>query len=144
AQYIAEVNADYERVRHQHANRKQVPLWPLAKARANKTPVDWRGYQPTRPKFTGRRIFRNYDLSELAAAIDWGPFFQTWDLAGPFPQILKDEIVGSEAQRVFSDGKRMLQRLIEGRWLTANGVVGFWPANTEHDDDIVLYADEGR
>jgi len=144
AQYIAEVNADYERVRHQHANRKQVPLWPLAKARANKTPVDWRGYQPTRPKFTGRRIFRNYDLSELAAAIDWGPFFQTWDLAGPFPQILKDEIVGSEAQRVFSDGKRMLQRLIEGRWLTANGVVGFWPANTEHDDDIVLYADESR
>ncbi|WP_399684813.1 methionine synthase [Xenophilus sp.] len=144
AQYIAEVNADYERVRHQHANRKQVPLWPLAKARANRTPIDWRGYQPTRPKFTGRRIFRNYDLSELAAAIDWGPFFQTWDLAGPFPQILKDEIVGSEAQRVFSDGKRMLQRLIEGRWLTANGVVGFWPANTEHDDDIVLYADESR
>jgi len=144
ANYIAEVNADYEKVRHQHANRKQVPLWPLARARANRTPVDWSGYVPPKPKFTGRRLFRNYDLAELAKYIDWGPFFQTWDLAGPFPQILKDEIVGTEAQRVFSDGKRMLQRLIEGRWLTANGVVGFWPANTEHDDDIVLYADEAR
>ncbi|MDN4589543.1 methionine synthase [Xenophilus aerolatus] len=142
--YIAELNADYDKVRQQHANKKQVPLWPLAKARANKTPIDWAGYTPPVPKFLGRRVFRNFDLTELAQYIDWGPFFQTWDLAGPFPQILKDEIVGSEAQRVFSDGKRMLQRLIEGRWLTASGVVGFWPANTERDDDIVLYTDESR
>jgi 5-methyltetrahydrofolate--homocysteine methyltransferase len=144
ANYIAELNADYDKVRQQHANKKQVPLWPLAKARANKTPIDWTGYEPPKPKFIGRRVFRNYDLADLAKYIDWGPFFQTWDLAGPFPQILKDEIVGTEAQRVFSDGKRMLQRLIEGRWLTANAVVGFWPANTERDDDIVLYADESR
>ena len=144
ANYIAELNADYDKVRQQHANKKQVPLWPLPKARANKTPIDWTGYQPPKPKFIGRRMFRNYDLADLAKYIDWGPFFQTWDLAGPFPQILKDEIVGTEAQRVFSDGKRMLQRLIEGRWLTANAMVGFWPANTERDDDIVLYADESR
>jgi 5-methyltetrahydrofolate--homocysteine methyltransferase len=144
AQYVAEINADYVKVRQQHANKKQTPLWPLAKARANKTPIDWTGYQPPRPKFLGRRVFRNFDLAELAPYVDWGPFFQTWDLAGPFPQILKDEIVGTEAQRVFSDGKRMLQRLIEGRWLTANGVVGFWPANVERDDDIVLYTDESR
>lgn len=142
--YIAELNADYDKVRQQHANKKQVPLWPLAKARANKTPIDWAGYTPPVPKFLGRRVFRNFDLSELAQYIDWGPFFQTWDLAGPFPQILKDEVVGTEAQRVFSDGKRMLQRLIEGRWLSASGVVGFWPANTERDDDIVLYTDESR
>ncbi|MBN8748947.1 Methionine synthase [Xylophilus ampelinus] len=144
ANYIAELNADYDKVRHQHANKKQVPLWPLAKARANKTPIDWAGYIPPVPKFLGRRVFRNFDLTELAQYIDWGPFFQTWDLAGPFPAILKDEVVGTEAQRVFSDGKRMLQRLIEGRWLTASGVVGFWPANTERDDDIVLYTDESR
>jgi 5-methyltetrahydrofolate--homocysteine methyltransferase len=144
ANYIAELNADYDKVRQQHANKKQVPLWPLAKARANKTPIDWAGYTPPVPKFLGRRVFRNFDLTELAQYIDWGPFFQTWDLAGPFPQILKDEVVGTEAQRVFSDGKRMLQRLIEGRWLTASGVVGFWPANTERDDDIVLYTDESR
>ncbi|MDM0082944.1 methionine synthase [Variovorax sp. J31P179] len=144
ASYIDELNADYDKVRHQHANKKQVTLWPLAKARANKTPVDWAGYVPPVPKFIGRRVFKNFDLTELAKYIDWGPFFQTWDLAGPFPAILKDEVVGTEAVRVYSDGQRMLKRLIEGRWLTASGVIGFWPANTERDDDIVLYTDESR
>ena len=144
SRYIDEISADYIKVREQHANKKQVPLWPLAKARANKTPIDWSGYQPPQPKFIGRRVFRNFDLAELARFIDWGPFFQTWDLAGPFPAILKDEVVGTEAVRVFGDGQRMLKRLIEGRWLTASGVVGLWPANTENDDDIVLYTDESR
>jgi len=144
AAYIEEINADYVKVREQHANKKQVPLWPLAKARANKTPVDFASYLPPVPKFIGRRVFRNFDLTELAKYIDWGPFFQTWDLAGPFPAILKDEIVGTEAVRVYADGQRMLKRLIEGRWLSASGVVGFWPANTVNDDDIELYTDESR
>jgi 5-methyltetrahydrofolate--homocysteine methyltransferase len=144
AKYIAEVNADYEKVRQLHASKKQVPLWPLAKARANKTPIDWTHYTPPKPKFIGRRVFKNYDLAELARYIDWAPFFQTWDLAGAFPGILKDEIVGAEAVRVLSDGQRMLKRLIENRWLTANAVMGFWPANTVNDDDIQLYADESR
>ncbi|MBT2299470.1 methionine synthase [Variovorax paradoxus] len=144
AAYIGEINADYDKVRHQHANKKQTPLWPLAKARANKTPIDWSDYLPPVPKFIGRRVFKNFDLTELAKYIDWGPFFQTWDLAGPFPAILKDEVVGTEAVRVYADGQRMLKRLIEGRWLTASGVIGFWPANTENDDDIVLYTDESR
>jgi 5-methyltetrahydrofolate--homocysteine methyltransferase len=142
--FLDELRADYERVRQQHAGKKQTPLVTLARARANKTPLDWAAYTPPKPRFIGRRVFRNYDLAELAECIDWGPFFQTWDLAGPFPQILKDEIVGSEAQRVFSDGKRMLQRLIEGRWLSAAGVIGLWPANTVNDDDIEIYADESR
>ncbi|MES2183778.1 MAG: methionine synthase [Pseudomonadota bacterium] len=141
--YIDDINADYDKVRTQHANKKQVPMWPLAKARANKTPVDWSAYTPTVPNFLGRRLFKNFDLNELAKYIDWGPFFQTWDLAGPFPQILKDEVVGTEAVRVYADGQRMLKRLIEGRWLQASGVVGFWPANTV-GDDIVLYRDESR
>jgi 5-methyltetrahydrofolate--homocysteine methyltransferase len=141
--YIDELNADYERVRQQHANKKQTPLWPLAQARANATPIHWANYTPPKPKFIGRRVFKNFDLAELAKFIDWGPFFQTWDLAGPFPQILKDEVVGHEAQRVFSDGKRMLQRLIDGRWLSANAVMGFWPANAV-GDDIELYTDETR
>jgi 5-methyltetrahydrofolate--homocysteine methyltransferase len=142
--YVAEINADYVKVRELHASKKQVPLWPLAKARANKTPVDWTHYTPPKPKFIGRRVFKNYDLAELARFIDWGPFFQTWDLAGRFPGILKDEIVGAEAVRVLSDGQRMLKRLTENRWLTASAVMGFWPANTVNDDDIQLYADEGR
>jgi len=144
AAYIDELKADYEKVRTLHANKKQTPMVTLAQARANKTPVDWASYQPPVPKFTGKRLFKNYDLAELAKYIDWGPFFQTWDLAGPFPAILKDEIVGHEAQRVFSDGKRMLQRLIEGRWLTASGVFGLYPAAQVNDDDIEIYSDESR
>jgi 5-methyltetrahydrofolate--homocysteine methyltransferase len=141
--YIDELNADYAKVRELHANKKVTPMWPLAKARANKTPLDWAAYTPPAPKFIGRRLFKNFDLTELAKYIDWGPFFQTWDLAGPFPQILKDEVVGTEAVRVFADGKRMLQRLIEGRWLTANGVIGLYPANSV-GDDIEIYTDESR
>jgi 5-methyltetrahydrofolate--homocysteine methyltransferase len=144
AKYIADLEADYEKVRQLHASKKQTPLWPLARARANKTPIDWSRYTPPAPKFLGRRVFRNFDLAQLARYIDWGPFFQTWDLAGPFPAILKDAVVGAEAVRVYGDGQRMLKRLIEGRWLTANAVVGFWPANTVNDDDIQLYSDESR
>ncbi len=142
--FIEELKADYERVRAQHANKKATPLVTLAQARANKTPIDWAAYTPPAPKFTGRRIFRNQDLAEIAQYIDWGPFFQTWDLAGPYPAILTDEIVGESARRVLSDGQRMLRRLIEGRWLTANGVIGLFPANTVNDDDIEIYADESR
>lgn len=144
AAYIAELNADYVRVREQHANKKATPLVTLAQARANKTPIDWAGYSAPQPKFTGRRVFRNQDLAEIAQCIDWAPFFQTWDLAGAYPAILTDDIVGESARRVLSDGQRMLKRLIEGRWLTANGVIALYPANTVNDDDIEIYADEAR
>jgi 5-methyltetrahydrofolate--homocysteine methyltransferase len=144
AKYIEDLRADYEQVRALHASKKQTPLVTLAAARANKHRIDWASYTPPKPKFIGRRLFKNYDLAELAACIDWGPFFQTWDLAGKFPEILRDDIVGSEAQRVFSDGKRLLQRLIEGRWLQASGVVALLPANTVDDDTIVVYTDESR
>ena len=143
-QAIADLKADYARVREQHASKKVTPLVTLAEARANKTPIDWAGYTPPAPKFLGRREFRNQDLAELAACIDWAPFFQTWDLAGKFPAILQDAVVGEQASRVFADGRQMLQRLIDGRWLQANGVMGFWPANTVDDDTIEIYADATR
>ena len=143
SQYIADIKADYEQVRQLHANKKQTPLLSLAQARANATPMDWPGYVPPAPKFIGRRVFKNFDLAELERFIDWGPFFQTWDLAGPYPAILKDEVVGAEAVRVLSDGRRMLKRLIEGRWLTAQAVMGLYPANSQ-GDDIVLWQDAQR
>jgi len=143
AQYIDTLNADYDKVRTQHANKKQTPMWPLAKARANATAIDWTAYTPPVPKFIGRRVFKNFDLAELAAFIDWGPFFQTWDLAGPFPAILSDEVVGVEATRVYQDAQKMLKRLIEGRWLTASGVMALLPANSV-GDDIEIYTDESR
>ncbi|HNV60881.1 MAG TPA: methionine synthase [Rhodoferax sp.] len=144
AQFIAELNQDYDKVRHQHANKKQTPMWSLERARANKTVVDWSAYQPTSPKFIGRRVFKNFDLGELAPFIDWAPFFQTWDLAGPYPAILDDDVVGVEARRVFADGQAMLKKIVEGRWLTANAVVGLYPANSVDDDDIAFYTDETR
>ncbi len=142
--YIDELNADYAKVRELHANKKQTPMWPLAKARSNKTNIDWTAHKSLTPKFIGRRVFKNFDLAELARYIDWGPFFQTWDLAGPYPAILKDEVVGVEAQKVFNDAQKMLQKIIEGRWITAHGVMGLYPANSVNHDDIALYADESR
>ena len=144
AQFIVGLNKDYEKVRHQHANKKQTPLWGLEKARANKTVVDWSNYSPAVPKFIGRRVFKNFDLGELARFIDWGPFFQTWDLAGPFPAILDDAVVGAEAKRVYADGQAMLKKIVDGRWLTANAVVALYPANRVDDDDIAFYTDETR
>jgi len=144
AAYIEGLEADYVRVREQHASKKATPLVSLAEARANKTPIDWQAYVPPVPKFIGRRVLKNQDLAEIAEVIDWGPFFQTWDLAGPYPAILTDDIVGESARRVLSDGKRMLRRVIEGRWLTANGVVALYPAATVGDDDIEIYSDESR
>ncbi len=141
--YVDELNADYDKVRIQHANKKQTPMWPLAKARANRTPVNFATYQPPKPRLLGRRVFKNFDLNELAKYIDWGPFFQTWDLAGPYPAILTDEIVGEQAQRVFADGQAMLKKLVEGRWLSASGVLALYPANSV-GDDIEFYTDESR
>ena len=143
AGYRTELEADYERVRALHAGKKATPLVSLAAARANKTPIDWT-QTPAKPRFIGRREFRNYDLAELARCIDWGPFFQTWDLAGPYPAILQDEVVGEAARKVFADGQAMLKRIVDGRWLQANGVIALLPANTVDDDVIELYADESR
>ncbi|WP_416547012.1 methionine synthase [Limnohabitans sp. DCL3] len=144
AKFIADLNTDYDKVREQHANKKQTPMWTLAQARANKTPIDWSQGVPAAPKFIGRRVFKNYDLAEIAQYIDWGPFFQTWDLAGPFPAILDDEIVGEQARKVYADGQAMLQKIIDGRWVTANAVLGLYPANSVNDDDIALYTDASR
>nr|MBA3478965.1 methionine synthase [Lautropia sp.] len=160
ATFLEDLKVEYERVRVQHAAKKGPDLLTLLQARANKPKLDWlvaaddrpdhpglhafARYQPPRPKFIGRRTFRNYDLAEIARYLDWGPFFQTWDLHGAYPRILDDEVVGESARRVFADGQAMLKRIIEGRWLTANGVVAFLPANSINDDDIEVYTDETR
>ncbi|MEO8600731.1 MAG: vitamin B12 dependent-methionine synthase activation domain-containing protein, partial [bacterium] len=144
-QYLAEIAADYERIRVQHANKKALPILTLAQARANKMQVSFEGDDaPVKPKFIGRRVFKNVDLATIAQYIDWGPFFQTWDLAGPFPAILQDAVVGEIATKVFAEGQALLKQVIEGRWLTANGVTALLPANSVNDDDIEIYTDETR
>ncbi len=142
--YVAEVSSDYERIRQQHAAKKgQAPLVTLAEARANAFRADWAGYVPSPPASIGRTFFRDYDLAEIARHIDWTPFFQTWDLAGSYPKILDDPVVGEAARNVFGDAQAMLERILEEKWLTANAVVGLYPANAV-GDDIELYADEAR
>jgi 5-methyltetrahydrofolate--homocysteine methyltransferase len=139
--YVEELEQDYTRIREQHANKKALPMVSLAEARANKARL---AFAPVRPKFIGRREFRNVDLAQVAKYIDWAPFFQTWDLAGPFPAILSDSVVGDAASRVFEEGQAMLKKIIEGRWLTANGVIALLPANSVNEDDIDIYTDESR
>ena len=141
--YVAEVADDYDKIRVQHAKRKGPTLISLEAARANAFKADWAHYVPPRPELVGRREFRHADLAELARFIDWGPFFQTWELSGPFPAILDDPIVGESARGVYAEAQAMLKRVIEGRWLTANGVAALLPANAI-GDDLELYADEAR
>jgi 5-methyltetrahydrofolate--homocysteine methyltransferase len=143
--YLGEIATDYERIRVQHAGKKALPVLPLEKARHNKMQLEFSGEcAPVKPKFIGRRHFRNTDLGLLAQYIDWAPFFQTWDLAGSFPAILTDPIVGESASHVYSEGQAMLRKIVEGRWLTANGVVALLPANRVGDDDIEVYTDETK
>jgi 5-methyltetrahydrofolate--homocysteine methyltransferase len=141
--YVAEVAADYEKVRAQHAAKKGPALISLQAARANAFAPDWAHYVPPVPMALGRREFRNVDLGELAQLIDWGPFFQAWELSGPFPAILDDPVVGDAARNVHAEGQAMLKDIVAGRWLTANGAVAILPANSV-GDDIELYASEAR
>src|SRR5690606_26232751 len=141
---LADVRNEYERVRTQHAAKKGPKLVSIAAARANRPKIDWASYRPPRPSFIGRREFRRYDLAEIARYVDWGPFFQAWDLHGGYPALLDDPLVGESARRVFADGQAMMKRIVDERWLEANGVVAFLPANSVNDDDIEVYTDETR
>ena len=143
ASYVAQVSDDYATIRAQHAGKRGPKLVTLATARANAFKADWRGYAPTVPSFIGRRVFRNVDLAGISECIDWGPFFQAWELSGPFPAILDDPIVGEAARTLFTEGKAMLAQIVDGRWLEADGVVGLWPA-ASRGDDIVMWTDETR
>jgi len=135
-----EIAADYAKVRAQHASKQGVKLLTLADARANAAQLDYAPFQPRRP---GIRPLCRIDLATLAKYIDWGPFFQTWDLAGRYPQILDDARVGEQARAVFADAQAMLQKIVEEKWLVANAVFGLFPANRV-GDDIEIYADETR
>jgi 5-methyltetrahydrofolate--homocysteine methyltransferase len=141
--YLADLASDYEKIRAQHAAKKGPVLVSLETARANAFRFDWAHYAPPPPTLPGRREIRNVDLRELAQFIDWGPFFQTWELSGPYPAILEDAVVGEAARGVYAEGQEMLARIVEGRWLTASGVLALMPANAV-GDDIELYADRSR
>ena len=143
--FVADVKNDYQEKRARHTGRKSTRRQlPIAEARANKTKIDWQAYQPTRPAKLGLEVFDDYPLDELVDRIDWTPFFQSWELAGKFPRILEDEIVGEHATHLFEDAKKMLKQIVDEKWLKAKAVIGLFPANSVNDDDIEVYTDDER
>ena len=143
--YVAQIRETYAQVAVAHERgRAAKSRMSLAAARANRLKLDWQNYQPPKPSFTGTRAFRNYDLAALIPFIDWTPFFSAWEMKGTFPGILSDSRYGKAASALYDDAQAMLRRIVEEKWLTANGVIGFWPANSVGGDDIAVFADEGR
>jgi 5-methyltetrahydrofolate--homocysteine methyltransferase len=142
--YIENLRAEYRKVTeaHERSEREKKRL-PLAAARANPHRIDWAGYTPPKPSFTGTKVFETWDLAELATYIDWTPFFQTWELKGRYPKILEDEKQGEAARQLFADAQAMLKKIIAEKWFAPRAVVGFWPANAV-GDDIRLFADDSR
>jgi 5-methyltetrahydrofolate--homocysteine methyltransferase len=141
---IARVREEYTRMAESYARgQAEKARTSIADARANRLKLDWAKYTPPKPTFLGTRVFKAYDLAELARYIDWTPFFHAWELKGTYPRILEDDKYGEAARPLFEDAQAMLKQLIAEKWLVANGVVGFWPANRV-GDDIEVYADESR
>ncbi|MBK8557591.1 MAG: methionine synthase [Lewinellaceae bacterium] len=142
--FVSQIREEYDRIRTTRAARQSAKSYlSYQDARKNAMPINWSDYQPKQPKFTGTRVFEDYPLDDLLPYIDWTPFFQSWELAGKFPEILRDEVVGVEAQSLYEDAQEMLQRIISEKWLKARAVIGFFPAASS-GDDIILYTDENR
>jgi 5-methyltetrahydrofolate--homocysteine methyltransferase len=133
--YIKDIAQDYEAMRVKHASRQIARnLISIEDARANALKTDWATYQPIEPSFIGTKTFENYSLAELLDSIDWTPFFQSWELAGRYPAILDDEVVGEQARELFDDARAMLKKIVDENWLQAKAVIGFYPANSIVDD----------
>ncbi|WP_310734947.1 methionine synthase [Dokdonella fugitiva] len=142
--FMEKVRADYAEIRQRHKDRSGAKrLVPLDKARAQRFDGGWADYEPPAPKQAGITVFDDYPLAELVERIDWSPFFNAWELAGRYPAILDDAIVGAQAKELYRDARAMLERIVAGKWLTARGVIGFWPAQSV-GDDIELRDDAGE
>jgi 5-methyltetrahydrofolate--homocysteine methyltransferase len=144
-EYVAGIKANYIQAREQHEGKKSKAVHvALVEARTHGVKTNWNNYTPPRPYLLGVHKFESYPLDKIAEYIDWTPFFQAWELAGRYPKILQDAVVGEEARKLFADAQTMLKRIINEKWLTANAVFGLFPANTVNSDDIEIYTDESR
>ncbi len=143
--FAAGVRADYDRIRAQHRDKKGPgPLHPIAEARRLGLKTDWSTYLPPAPHQLGVRALRDYPLEDLLGYIDWTPFFQTWELSGPYPKILQDAVVGDAARKLFAEAQAMLTRLIKEKWIRAHAVYGLFAAARVGHDDIEIYRDASR
>ena len=144
-EFVADIKTEYEKVRVNHANKKsQKRLLPYDVALENRFKIEWKAEDIYTPNFIGNKTYENFPLAELIPFIDWTPFFQTWQLAGRYPRILTDEVVGEQATDLFADAQEMLAKIEKENWLTAKAVIGIWPANSNGKDDVFTYSDENR
>jgi 5-methyltetrahydrofolate--homocysteine methyltransferase len=144
-EFAQKIRAEYVTLRERHEGKQQKIKWlTLSEARHNRQPVDWRQYTPPVPKQPGIHVFTDYPLSELVPYIDWTPFFITWELAGRYPRILKDEVIGKEATKLYNDAQKMLEKIIAEKWIEARGIIGLFPANSIGHDDIEIYTSDKR
>ncbi len=143
--YASEIANEYAKIREIHARERNTgPRQTIADVRKNKVKIDWTGYQPPKPGFTGIKVFKDYPIDRLIDRIDWSPFFASWELRGKYPDILKDEVVGEAARNLFKDARAMLDRIVKEKPIQAAAVIGFWPANQVNDDDIALFENGGE
>ena len=143
--FMVDVTKEYHRVREQNKNaQSQNKYISIQEARENKFPIDWNETEIVMPAFIGNKTFNNYSIAEIAEYIDWTPFFISWEMKGSYPKILKDPTRGEEATKLFADAQKMLKQIIDKKWLTANAVIGIYPANQINEDDIELYENENR
>ncbi|MCK5425264.1 MAG: methionine synthase, partial [Emcibacter sp.] len=142
--YVASVANEYQEMRDRHARgKKKKDRITIGECRDNGYPIDWTVYMPPKPSFLGVKSFDDYDLGKLVDRIDWTPFFRTWELAGTYPKVLKDPVVGEIASNLFVEAEAMLKSIQDEKWLTARASIGFWPAQSV-GDDVALYTDESR
>jgi 5-methyltetrahydrofolate--homocysteine methyltransferase len=144
AGYFDQIKKEYNQLRENHGKKKEdKKLISLSEARSNAATPSFDG-NIYKPQFTGIKIFKDYSLQEIASYIDWTPYFQAWMLKGKYPQIFEDEVVGEEAKKVYNDAKNLLDQIIKGNWLKANGIIGIFPAARKGSDDVEVYKDETR
>lgn len=143
--FVKEIREDYQRLRDQHSKKRaKKEFLSIEEAHQNKFQIDFENEKPVEPKFLGTKVFEGFDLKEISEYIDWTPFFRTWELAGRFPKILEDKIVGEQAKHLFEDAQNMLQQIIDENWLQAKAVIGIWKANTINDSIIEINGGEGE
>jgi 5-methyltetrahydrofolate--homocysteine methyltransferase len=143
--FLENIDKEYTGLKESFDKKKTAKSYLTYEAAvANKVKIDWSNYQPVAPTFTGVKVFENFDLASIAQYIDWGPFFIAWEMHGRFPQILSDTVVGKEATKLYNDAKALLKKIVEEKWFTANGVIGFWPASSNDRDTILVQTTNGE
>jgi 5-methyltetrahydrofolate--homocysteine methyltransferase len=143
--YLKQTGKEYATLRDQFANKqKHKVIIPYEEAVVTKEYFDWKSYKPTKPAIDGVKVFKNFDLGTIAKYIDWGPFFIGWEMPGRFPEVLTDSIFGVEATRLYKDAQKLVEKIVAEKWFTADGVIGFWPANSNNKDTVTLQTKEGE